>query len=220
VSLRTLEFATGESPVLRSPVDDVWYVLGGEATLVLDGEEYEVAAGTGIYLAPDRSARIRNPHATPLQVSSARCPEPADPDRLECAERRGPQAHPMPLVRLSERPRATTGDRWYCVLVGEEMGCRQVTQFVGSIPPGRAPDHYHHYEEVIVILAGQGVAWAGRTSTPIATGSCIYLPREQVHCLENTGEEALVLLGVFYPAGSPAVRYDAGSSTTGNDSAT
>ena len=45
--------------------------------------------------------------------------------------------------------------------------------------------------------------WAGETHTPIAPGSGIYLPKGQVHCVENTGNDELRLLGVFYPAGSP-----------------
>ena len=97
-----------------------------------------------------------------------------------------------------------TGDRWYVELIQAE-----VTQFMGGIPPGRAPDHFHLYEEVICILDGAGVMHAGATSTPIAKGSCIFLPRKQRHCVENTGSGELRLLGVFYPAGSPAVRYPA-----------
>ena len=34
-------------------------------------------------------------------------------------------------------------------------------------------------------------------------------PRGQTHCVENEGDGELRLLGVFYPAGSPAVRDDA-----------
>ncbi|HYY96254.1 MAG TPA: cupin domain-containing protein, partial [Pyrinomonadaceae bacterium] len=82
------------------------------------------------------------------------------------------------------------------------------TQFVGSIPPGRAPDHFHTYEEVLFILRGEGRMWAGRTSAEIGPGSCVYLPTRQVHCVENTGGGELRLLGVFYPAGSPSVRYE------------
>jgi oxalate decarboxylase/phosphoglucose isomerase-like protein (cupin superfamily) len=29
-----------------------------------------------------------------------------------------------------------------------------------------------------------------------------------VHCVENIGADELRVLGVFYPAGSPAVRYE------------
>jgi mannose-6-phosphate isomerase-like protein (cupin superfamily) len=110
-------------------------------------------------------------------------------------------------VRLSDCKSEATADRWYRVLLDETVGSAQVTQFVGGIPPGRAPDHYHEYEEVLCILKGQGRFWAGATSTPIEAGSCVFLPRRQVHCVENTGSGELRLLGVFYPAGSPAVRY-------------
>jgi mannose-6-phosphate isomerase-like protein (cupin superfamily) len=101
-----------------------------------------------------------------------------------------------------------TGDRWYRVLVDHAIGSEQVTQFVGSIPPGRAPDHFHEYEEVLFILRGAGRMWTGDLNAPIGPGSCVYLPRGQVHCVENTGDGELRLLGVFYPAGSPAVRYE------------
>lgn len=106
------------------------------------------------------------------------------------------------VVTLDERPLQRTGDRWYSELIQGE-----VTQFVGIIPPGRAPDHYHLYEEVICILEGEGRMWAGDSSTPVTRGSCIYLPRGQRHCVENSGAGDMRLLGVFYPAGSPAVRY-------------
>ena len=35
------------------------------------------------------------------------------------------------------------------------------TQFVGEIPPGRAPEHSHPYDEVVLILHGHGVAHIG-----------------------------------------------------------
>jgi len=109
---------------------------------------------------------------------------------------------PAFVVSLDDRPLQRTGDRWYRELIQSE-----VTQFVGVIPPGRAPDHYHLYEEVLCILDGEGAMWAGTSNTPIATGSCIYLPPKQMHCVENKSSRDLRLLGVFYPAGSPAVRY-------------
>ena len=113
-----------------------------------------------------------------------------------------PSGRRTETLRLADQPRQTTADRWYTELIQAE-----VTQFVGSIPPGRAPDHFHLYEEVICILDGEGIMHAGAASTPVAKGSCIFLPIRQRHCLENTGSGELRLLGVFYPAGSPAVRY-------------
>jgi mannose-6-phosphate isomerase-like protein (cupin superfamily) len=116
----------------------------------------------------------------------------------------GPARTPAPTrVRLHDQPVQKTGDRWYRELIQSE-----ITQFVGSIPPGRAPDHFHLYEEMLCILQGSGFLWAGESKTPIARGSCIYLPKKQVHCVENTTSGELRLLGVFYPAGSPSVRYE------------
>jgi cupin domain len=116
----------------------------------------------------------------------------------------GPARTPAPTrAVLRDQPIQKTGDRWYRELIQSE-----ITQFVGSIPPGRAPDHFHLYEEMLCILQGSGFLWAGESKTPIARGSCIYLPKKQVHCVENTTSGELRLLGVFYPAGSPSVRYE------------
>src|SRR5262249_48955650 len=151
-----------------------------------------------------------------LRLVGSRCPDPERPASLDAVDP-GCMASriwsgPAPVVRLADSEALPTGDRWYRILVDHRVGCRDVTQFVGSIPPGRAPDHYHSYEEVLCILRGSGVMWAGATSAPIETGSCVFLPRGQIHCVENTGREELRLLGVFHPAGSPAVRYDPGAS--------
>jgi mannose-6-phosphate isomerase-like protein (cupin superfamily) len=112
------------------------------------------------------------------------------------------------LVHLHNRPIEHTGDRWYRELIQSE-----ITQFVGSIPPGRAPDHFHLYEEMLCILQGSGIVWSGDSKAPIGPGSCVYLPPRQAHCVENTGSGELRLLGVFYPAGSPAMRYAAADSS-------
>lgn len=148
---------------------------------------YDLAQNAGIYI-PAGASMTLNGRAT--YVSSL---TPATPSGRKTE-----------VIRLADQPRQETGDRWYAELVQAE-----VTQFVGSIPPGRAPDHFHLYEEVICILAGEGIMHAGDTSTTVGAGSCIFLPIRQRHCLENTGSGELRLLGVFYPAGSPAVRYTA-----------
>jgi mannose-6-phosphate isomerase-like protein (cupin superfamily) len=148
---------------------------------------YDLARDEGIYIPAGATVTLHGPGT---YVSS-----------LTPAERSGRKAQ---VVRLADQPRQKTADRWYAELIQAE-----VTQFVGSIPPGRAPDHFHLYEEVICILDGQGIMHAGASSTPVSAGSCIFLPIRQRHSLENTGSGELRLLGVFYPAGSPAVRYPA-----------
>ena len=199
ISLRILEFESGTSPVLRDhECDEVLYVLEGNCAVVIDGNAYEVGPETGVYVRPGQTLSVENPGPEVVRILSSQCPAPSSNAREQTP----------PLVKLSDRRALPTADRWYRVLVDHEVGSEQVTQFVGSIPPGRAPDHFHEYEEVLFILRGEGRMWAGESNTPIGPGSCIYLPRRQVHCVENTGTGELRLLGVFYPAGSPAVRYE------------
>ena len=196
ISLRILEFGPGTSPVLQNDSsDEVLYLVEGSCTVVIDGNIYELEPATGVYVRPRQSWHVQTEDVA--RFVSSQCPETEG------------SAHPAPpIVRLSDRRALPTADRWYRVLVDREIGSEQVTQFVGSIPPGRAPDHFHEYEEVLFILRGDGRMWAGETNTPIGPGSCVYLPKRQVHCVENTGAGELRLLGVFYPAGSPAVRYE------------
>ena len=206
ISLRVLEFGPGTSPVLRNHAsDEVFYVLEGTCTVVIDDVKYELGPETGVYLRPGQTLRVEN-FGNVVQIVSSQCPE-ENGDAVTRSDQPAKSDLP-PIVKLSDRRALPTADRWYRVLVDDEIGSEQVTQFIGSIPPGRAPDHFHEYEEVLFILRGEGQMWAGQTNTPIGPGSCIYLPRRQMHCVENTGSGELRLLGVFYPAGSPAVRYE------------
>jgi len=220
ISLRVMEFAPGLSPTIRNDeCDQIFYLLerGQPArnevgtNLLIDGQSYEIGPDTGIYIRPGETFAIDNAGPDPITIISSQCP---DPDRSPQFVSPPPAVShtaanaPAPIVRLADQRAQPTADRWYRVLVDEGIGSANATQFVGSIPPGRAPDHFHNYEEVLFILRGEGRMWAGETNTPIAPGSCIYMPRGQVHCVENTGEDELRLLGVYYPAGSPSVRYE------------
>ena len=208
ISLRLLEFGPGTSSGLRNHAsDEVFYLLEGACTVVIDEVAYAVGPETGIYLRPGQTLKVQNAGPHLVRFVSSQCPEETD-DVVSIDRPSKSETDLPPIVMLSDRRALPTADRWYRVLVDDEIGSEQVTQFVGSIPPGRAPDHFHEYEEVLFILRGTGRMWAGDTNTPIGPGSCIYLPRRQVHCVENTGADELRLLGVFYPAGSPAVRYE------------
>ena len=217
ISLRILEFGPGASPALRNrECDEVLYLLEdlddenapAGCTVSIDGSSYEVGPRTGIYLRPGETLRVENPGPRAVTFVSSQCPEEGFTTTAEPSPDHAVSPQMSPMVRLSDRRPLPTADRWYRVLVDDEIGSEQVTQFVGSIPPGRAPDHFHEYEEVLFILRGEGRMWAGETSTRIGPGSCIYLPRKQIHCVENIGTGELRLLGLFYPAGSPAVRYE------------
>jgi mannose-6-phosphate isomerase-like protein (cupin superfamily) len=102
------------------------------------------------------------------------------------------------------------GDRRFKLLVTPRMGCRNVTQFVGFIPPGRAPFHTHTYEEVIYVIEGEGVVHIGTGDFPVGAGCSVYLPPLLEHCIENTGSAPIRLLGVFCPAGDPSAKASEG----------
>ena len=215
ISLRILEFSKGLSPGLRTDADTVLYTLDSSdrrsCTVFIDCHASEIAPQTGLYVRPGQTLAVLNKHEEPIVMVSSQCPQSRDSATVEAMTGLKDSAsfdQKFPSINLSDRDAIPTADRWYRVLVDDELGSTQVTQFVGSIPPGRAPDHFHNYEEVLFILRGEGQMWAGETNTPIGPGCCIYLPKRQVHCVENTGQGELRLLGVFYPAGSPAVRYE------------
>ena len=222
ISLRTLAFSPGLSPsILTGEGDDVLYLLedldsrdieSQAVTVFIDGWSYEIGSRTGLYLRPGQTLTVNNTRTEPIIFVSSQCPEPSTRttfgEPLVSPKAGTSEPERLPIVRLADRETIPTGDRWYRVLVDDEVGSVQVTQFIGSIPPGRAPDHFHNYEEVLFILRGRGRMWAGDAHTAIGPGSSVYLPKRQVHCVENTGTEELRLLGIFYPAGSPSVRYE------------
>lgn len=172
--------------------DEVLYVLEGSAEATVGGETLELARGTGVFVA----------RGTPWQIESA--------EGLKLlsvlVERPLPASASHAVIASAERGTATAG-REFTLLAHPENGCESVTQFVGYIPAGRAPDHFHLYDEVVYVLAGEGAFHVDGESAPLHPGSCFHLPARLVHCVENHGPGEMRVLGVFRPAGSPAEAY-------------
>lgn len=105
-------------------------------------------------------------------------------------------------------PGAATGARSFQVLFGPSNGSTRATMFVGYIPPGKAPWHYHLYDEIVWVLRGEGRLHVGDAVEPLAPGAAFRLHPREVHIVENTQETAeLAVLGIFTPAGSPSAAY-------------
>lgn len=172
--------------------DEVLYVLRGSGTATVGGEPARLAPGTAVYAAAGSSWHIDEADGLELLSVLVRDPQPAN----------GSAQHAVVGVNDVEAGEATAG-RMFRLLVP----CPSATQFVGYIPPGRAPDHYHLYDEVVYVLEGNGALHIGGESTPLRAGSCIHLPAKLVHSLENHGPDEMQVLGVFRPAGSPAEAY-------------
>jgi quercetin dioxygenase-like cupin family protein len=190
---RVLRFAPGRSEE-RATGDrqELLYVAAGEGTLHLNGQAHALAPGTAAFLVPGEAYAVENPGPGELVVVSVSAP---------CVGDHRSQV----TVRYEDRESLpATPNREFRFLVNEDAGCLDVTQFVGTIPPGRAPLHSHHYDEVVYVVEGEGVLHLAGEDTPIGPGSCIHLPPLQEHCLENTGSTPMRVLGVFHPSGSPA----------------
>jgi mannose-6-phosphate isomerase-like protein (cupin superfamily) len=190
---RFLRFAPGRSEE-RSTGErqELLYIVAGEGTLHVGGETYELAGDTAAFLVPGEGWAVGNPGPDELVVVAVSAP-------CEGEERS------QVTVRYADRESLpATPNREFRFLVNEDLGCLDVTQFVGTIPPGRAPLHSHHYDEVVYVVEGEGVLHLAGEARPIGPGSCIHLPPLQEHCLENTGPTPMRILGVFHPSGSPA----------------
>jgi uncharacterized cupin superfamily protein len=167
--------------------DELLYVLDGTGRIRLGGAEHDLRPGVAVF-APAGTAWRAEGDARALSVLVH---DPAPGGSPEVVD-----------VTAAEKGTATAGRQF---VLG--AGCPSATQFLGLIPPGRAPDHFHRYDEVIYVLEGEGVLEIDGESAPLRPGTCVHLPRTLVHCLANTGEAELRVLGVFRPAGSPAEAY-------------
>ena len=177
------------------PRQEVLYVVSGRGELDLEGTRHELAAGTGVFVAPGETYTIAAEHE--LELVSVLAPE----DRETAGSAR------KVTVRFDDQPELeASSERTFRYLVNEDAGCFDVTQFVGIVQPSKAPFHSHPYDEVGYIIEGEGVAHIDGRETPLRGGSCFHLAPEQVHCIENSGSAPMRILGVFHPSGSPASR--------------
>jgi mannose-6-phosphate isomerase-like protein (cupin superfamily) len=189
---RLLRFGESDEERCDEERDEVLYVLEGNATAGVGGEAQELEPGTAMFVARGTPWRVES--AEGLLLLSVLVEEPL------------PATASHAVIASGERGAATAG-REFTLLSQPENGCESVTQFVGYIPVGRAPDHYHRYDEVVYVLAGEGALHTDGESETLRAGSCVHLPARLIHCLENIGPGEMRVLGVFRPAGSPAEAY-------------
>jgi mannose-6-phosphate isomerase-like protein (cupin superfamily) len=208
------EYARGRSPAVTNPsAEEVLYVASGEGRCYINGFEYPLRPGTAIFIPPGAIYDIENDGADTLRIVSSCCPD--DPDRriVETVQAAASGDAPMLTVHETEREDIPAGqDRLFRYLIHRDLGCKQITQFAGWIPPSKAPVHYHTYEESIFILEGRGIVHTDDESTEFSAGSSIYFPIGVRHCVENPETSTIKLLGAFYPSGSPGDAYEPGAA--------
>jgi mannose-6-phosphate isomerase-like protein (cupin superfamily) len=69
---------------------------------------------------------------------------------------------------------------------------------------GQVPWHNQDQEEVYVVVRGTGEMCLGEERDALATGQAVYIPPRVFHQLTNTGDEPLVMMYCYAPAGDVA----------------
>jgi quercetin dioxygenase-like cupin family protein len=192
---RLLEFDGPAETRSNDAEDEVLYVLSGRGSATVGGDTAALEPGSAAWIAKGTPWRIAA--ADDLRMLSVLVSSPLASNG---------DTHALLAADDAEKGDATAG-RHFRLLATPERGCISATQFVGFIPVGRAPDHFHRYDEVVYVLQGEGALHIDGETAPLRPGSAVHLPAGLVHCLENTGPGEMHVLGVFRPAGSPAEAY-------------
>ncbi len=199
-TLSTMRCVRGRSMLRETgAADELLFVLAGQGTLIAGVGRHELEPETGVLLLAGSRYELDNEHDDDLDLVCVALNEPlAAPSGTAATT----------LSRLADaQEESATGARTFRIVFDPGSGCATATQFVGYIPVGAAPTHYHLYEEVIHVLDGNGVMHMNDEQVPLSAGSCIHLPARKLHTLENRGPGVMRVLGAFRPAGSPAAAF-------------
>ena len=201
LALDTIRLGAGASAAVGgADRDTLLFVFADGGTLSLGGEEHPLAAGSAALAVAGEEARLS---AGPEGLAAVCASIGSGADRHAPL---GSQVTVVP-IELVEAGKAT-GKRSFQVLFGPHNGSTCATLFVGYIPPGRAPWHYHLYDEIVWVWGGAGRFHLESGVEELAPGSAFRLSPREVHVVENLSpDEELAVLGIFTPAGSPSAAY-------------
>ena len=197
LALETLHLGSGETRETGDTGHDVLlFVFAGAGTLA---DEPLAAGSAALLLEGEQAALLAGAEGLAL----VRVTLGADTDL------HAPMGLRERIVAIAEvEPGKATGSRSFQVLFGPHNGSTRATMFVGYVPPGAAPWHYHLYDEIVWIWRGLGRYHLGDEIEPLEDGSAFRITPREVHIVENTSpDRELAVLGIFTPAGSPSAAY-------------
>jgi quercetin dioxygenase-like cupin family protein len=200
LALSRTELAGGSLAIREPEHDSLLYVIGGSGSLELDGETAELrGASAALVLAGEGATAVAGPAGLAFLQATV------GPD----ADRHAPLG-PRDIVAGVDGGGASqaTGARAFQVLLGPHNGSTRATLFVGYVPPGRAPWHYHLYDEIVWVPDGPARVLRRESDEAIGAGSAFRLRPREVHIVENSSRDRdLIVVGIFTPAGSPSAAY-------------
>jgi quercetin dioxygenase-like cupin family protein len=193
---RTVE---GEATVGDPEADTLLFVSAGSGSITLADETGALAAGSAALVPAGEEASIVADEALELVVVTV------GPN----SDRHAPLGRRELVTSLDEADAGqATGARSFRILFDASNGSTRATLFAGFLPPGKAPWHYHLYDEIVWVPDGPGRLHVGETIEELPGGSAFRLRPREVHIVENASpDRELTIIGIFTPAGSPSAAY-------------
>ena len=179
--------------------DSLLFVAGGSGSIDLDGTRHPLAPGTAaLVLAGERTTVTAEANGLRLVHGTV----------APYVDRHAAIGDREVVVALDDGGGSSaTGKRSFQLLFGPHNGSTRATLFAGLIPPGRAPWHYHLYDEIVWVPEGPGRLHLEGGAEDLGAGSAFRLHSREVHVVENAGTTEMAVLGLFTPAGSPSAAY-------------
>jgi quercetin dioxygenase-like cupin family protein len=201
LALALVEVGSGESVNMHDPErDSLLYVAHGSGSLSLDGATSELTRASAALVLAGEEATIAGDELELVRVTVG-----------PSTERHAPLGPRETVVAVDPgRVQQALDSRGYQILFGPHNGSTRATLFVGFVPPGRSPWHFHLYDEIVFIPQGPGRLHraASQETQPLTAGSAFRLRPREVHIVENaSADEEMTVIGFFTPAGSPSAAY-------------
>ncbi len=203
LALASLSVEGAALEIHEAEADSLLHVVTGSGSLLLERAPAEdLGPGSAaLILAGERA--VVEPSAAGLVLHQATVGPEVD--------RHAPMGT-REIVAAVEGKRAAraSGARSFHVLFGPHNGSSRATLFAGYLPPGRAPWHYHLYDEIVWIPEGPGrlLRRDPDSKEVLGAGAAFRLHPREVHIVENSSADRdMTVIGIFTPAGSPAAAY-------------
>ncbi|HEY4620911.1 MAG TPA: cupin domain-containing protein [Gaiellaceae bacterium] len=180
--------------------DTLVYVAAGTGTISLGQETSRLAVRSAALLLAGEEADIAaRDDGLDLVVMTVR------PD----TDRHAPMGNRELVTSLDvAAAQQATGARSFQILFDATNGSTRATLFADFVPPGKAPWHYHLYDEIVWVPEGPGRLHIGEETEELGAGSAFRLRPREVHIVENaSADRELTIIGIFTPAGSPSAAY-------------
>jgi quercetin dioxygenase-like cupin family protein len=199
LALETRTVPAGASSVIgNGGGDTLVYVAAGSGRLSLGGGGHELRSRCAVLLLAGETADVAAETDLELVVATV------DGE----VELHAPMGAREVVTSLDDASaQQATGARSFQVLFGPHNGSTRATFFAGFIPPGRAPWHYHLYDEIVWVPEGPGRLHLAEGEEMLGPGTAFRLRPRQEHIVENAGASEMTIIGIFTPAGSPSAAY-------------